>query len=421
MSSLIKTNLHSAANLVRSTVVPFTGSTKYIATADVDNFKINPSEEVTYSNRPTRADIQLEIGDVLQARMKETNKPVLVNQDMAGWIASTGFARFKPKSTGNSPDYIFHFLSSPIFLRQRDRLSVGSTQQAISDKDLKEVSISIPSDIDSQNAISNILNLANTAIENTETLIEKYQQIKAGLMHDLFTRGIGTDGKLRQPREGAPELYQETPIGWIPKDWSYLTLRDLSTKITDGDHQTPIRATSGIYLLSARNVLDGKIALQDVDYVPEFEYQRMIKRCNPEFGDILVSCSGSVGRVSMVPEGLKCCLVRSAALIKPNREIVNSKYLERILQSPIMQFQIKSSQKQAAQPNLFQGQIEKLLVPVANVKEQYQISDFFRPLDNKLDSLLIELEKLSNIKLGLMHDLLTGKIQVKNSLEATHV
>ena len=40
-------------------------------------------------------------------------------------------------------------------------------------------------------------------------------------MHDLFTRGIGPDGQLRPPREQAPELYQETPIGWIPKEWEY--------------------------------------------------------------------------------------------------------------------------------------------------------------------------------------------------------
>ena len=56
-------------------------------------------------------------------------------------------------------------------------------------------------------------------IANTEALIQKYQQIKAGLMHDLFTRGITSDGQLRPPREKAPELYKETAIGWIPKEW----------------------------------------------------------------------------------------------------------------------------------------------------------------------------------------------------------
>ena len=73
MNKWIATNLHNAANLIRSNVLPFTGNTKYLATADVDNFKLNPTEEVTFLDRPSRADIQLEHGDVLQAKMKDTN------------------------------------------------------------------------------------------------------------------------------------------------------------------------------------------------------------------------------------------------------------------------------------------------------------------------------------------------------------
>ena len=44
-------------------------------------------------------------------------------------------------------------------------------------------------------------------------------------MNDLFTRGIGPDGKLRPPRSQAPELYKKTELGWIPKEWEVETLR----------------------------------------------------------------------------------------------------------------------------------------------------------------------------------------------------
>ena len=70
-----------------------------------------------------------------------------------------------------------------------------------------------------QQKIATILSTTDTAIEKTEALIEKYQQIKAGLMHDLFTRGVLPNGQLRPSREEAPELYYETEIGWIPKEW----------------------------------------------------------------------------------------------------------------------------------------------------------------------------------------------------------
>ena len=72
-----------------------------------------------------------------------------------------------------------------------------------------------------------LLTTIDTAIEKTESLIEKYRKIKTGLMNDLFTRGIGPDGKLRPLRSQAPELYKKTELGWIPREWEVVTVGDL--------------------------------------------------------------------------------------------------------------------------------------------------------------------------------------------------
>ena len=214
-------------------------------------------------------------------------------------------------------------------------------------------------------------------------------------------------------------MYKNSAIGWIPKEWKCQEFKKVSEKITDGDHHTPIRADEGVYLLSARNILNGRISLSDVDYVPEFEYERMIKRCHPECGDILISCSGTIGRVTVIPANLKCCLVRSAALVKLDNEQINGKYVETILHSSIMQSQIKASQKQAAQPNLFQGQIEALLIPVPALNEQINLISYLNPLELKLSGLDLELSKLQKQKSGLMHDLLTGKVSVNVGSDAS--
>ena len=97
--------------------------------------------------------------------------------------------------------------------------SAGSTVLYLDTKKVPFFKLYIPRDTNQQTVIANALNSIDQTIEKTEALIQKYQHIKAGLMHDLFTRGIGADGKLRPPREEAPELYQETAIGWIPQDW----------------------------------------------------------------------------------------------------------------------------------------------------------------------------------------------------------
>src|SRR3546814_8115859 len=58
-------------------------------------------------------------------------------------------------------------------------------------------------DEEAQARVTEVLAAVDDAIAQTEALIAKTQQIKAGLMHDLFTRGVTADGQLRPPREQA--------------------------------------------------------------------------------------------------------------------------------------------------------------------------------------------------------------------------
>ena len=169
----------------------------------------------------------------------------------------------------------------------------------------------------------------------------------------------------------------------IPASWAWTRLFSLCSNITDGEHKTPRRTAEyeGYYLLSARNIRDGHLSLEDVDYVDGKEYSLISKRCNPKRNNILISCSGSIGRVCLVPDDGNYVMVRSAAVAVPI--LVHSKYLMYALQSEIVQKQIKSKIKQAVQANLFQGEIRNLIIPVPPFDEQQR---FVR----KLDYLLIK-------------------------------
>lgn len=159
----------------------------------------------------------------------------------------------------------------------------------------------------------------------------------------------------------------------LPEGWKWVKLESIATKITDGEHITPRRTQNGVLLLSARNVQHGYLDLTNVDYVPEEEYIRISKRCKPEHDDILISCSGSVGRVSRVPANLKFSLVRSVALVKLNKEKATAKFFEYLLQSPQLQRQIEKGKKATAQANLFLGPIKNLEVLDCSIEEQNKI------------------------------------------------
>lgn len=193
-----------------------------------------------------------------------------------------------------------------------------------------------------------------------------YQQIQAE------KQSLIRSGQLKKEKP-LPEITPDEIPFDIPESWIWAKLADVSAKITDGEHKTPCRVDSfcGYYLLSARNVRDGFINLDDVDYVDEEEYNRIAIRCNPKKHDILISCSGSVGRCSIVSDDNKYVMVRSAAMVSPL--LVDSLYLMHSIQSDAVQRQIRDKTKQTAQANLFQEAIRNLIIPLPPLAEQKRI------------------------------------------------
>ena len=159
----------------------------------------------------------------------------------------------------------------------------------------------------------------------------------------------------------------------VPEGWKWVRLEEISNKITDGEHITPKRTESGYYLLSARNIQNGYLDLKNVDYVPTEEYFRIRNRCNPEEGDILISCSGSIGRICSVPKNSEFVMVRSAALVKLSSKLKLNRFFEYQLQSPLLQSQIEKGKKATAQANLFLGPISNLKVVLCSSPERHAI------------------------------------------------
>jgi len=301
------------------------------------------------------------------------------------------------KNKDVNPYYIFHNLSNRYEELRSE--SGGSGRAGLNLQILSDIALSLPPFAE-QSKIAEILSSVDRSIEATENLMAKLADLKKALMQELFTKGIGHT------------KFKNSPLGRIPEEWEVTNLDKISTKITDGEHQTPSRTKDGIYLLSARNVLNGKLALEDVDYIPQCEYDRISTRCNPQSGDILISCSGTIGRVCIVPDNITFALVRSVALIKLKKTEANPNFIAQALQSPQLQEQIGASISQLAQGNLFQGQIKRLMLPLPSLKEQTEIASILSASDAKIEKAKSRLNKLQDMKKGLMQDLLTGKVRV---------
>lgn len=183
---------------------------------------------------------------------------------------------------------------------------------------------------------------------------------------------LTASGKIKKDKGLEPITEKEKPFE-LPVGWEWIKCQDVCLKITDGEHATPKRSKSGYYLLSARNVTNKGILLDDVDYVPHDEFERIRGRCDPNIGDILISCSGSVGRVALVDKNDMYSMVRSAAMIRPANNFICKEYIAILLRSPYVQEQIRGRSKQAAQANLFLGAISNLVLVLPPLAEQHRI------------------------------------------------
>lgn len=176
--------LISLAKIVHETVCVFEGEKYYMATGDLSNEKQKELELVSYVKRPSRADLIAKKGDVILARMKATNKVLLVKDVEAEYIYSTGFIILRPS---NEIDNIFllHFLQSSVFQDEKDKLCTGATQKAINNQNFSNLNVPLPP-LPIQKCIAEILDAADALKRNDFELQKKYDELAEAIFIDMF-------------------------------------------------------------------------------------------------------------------------------------------------------------------------------------------------------------------------------------------
>jgi type I restriction enzyme S subunit len=262
-----------------------------------------------------------------------------------------------------------------------------------------------------QQKIAAILTSIDTSIEKTEALIEKYQQIKAGLMHDLFTRGVLPSGQLRPPREQAPDLYQETAIGWIPKDWQYELLDRL---VLRGSGHTPNKNISDYWNGGVKWVSLADSYRLDQLYISDTDLEISLKGVQNSSavlhpaGIVVLSRDAGVGKSAITTEPMA---VSQHFMCWKCDQKMNNHFLYYWLQHNKRVFENIAMGSTILTIGLPYFKRLKIACPV-DVKEQNAIAEKLRTIDSSLFALQNDLAKKRQQKLGLMQDLLTGKVEV---------
>ena len=159
----------------------------------------------------------------------------------------------------------------------------------------------------------------------------------------------------------------------IPDTWEWVRLGDILLKLTDGTHSTPKYTINGISFISVKNVSSGKLDFSNCKHISEKEHNELYEKCNPEFGDILLTKVGTTGIPVIVDTNEQFSLFVSVALLKFNQEKIYNKYLLHMINSPLVQIQSARNTKGVGNKNWVMRDISNTLIVLPPLAEQYRI------------------------------------------------
>ncbi|MBI9041966.1 restriction endonuclease subunit S [Lutibacter sp.] len=322
-------------------------------------------------------------------------------------------AGFRP-GINSEPNYIYQLFQSREYQKYIDVTLAGSAINNLKGGDILNFEFDFPP-LPQQQKIANILSTCDEVIEKTEAAIAKYQALKQGLMHDLFTRGIDLKtGKLRPTYHDAPEFYKQSELGMVPKDWEIDELTNLTKLVTDGSHFSPVPQEKGMPIGNVKDMIDGTFNYANCTKILPEVFELLVRQnCSPIFGDVLLSKDGTIGKVIHFIDDKRIVLLSSIAIIRVN-ELIDSEYLSWTLQSEFFDKALYSLLSGSALKRITLKDIQKIKIPFSkSLKEQKVISMRIESIQEKIQTEQQTLAKYQQLKAGLMQDLLTGKVEVK--------
>ncbi|MEP4076489.1 restriction endonuclease subunit S [Haloferula sp.] len=114
----------------------------------------------------------------------------------------------------------------------------------------------------------------------------------------------------------------------VMEQWQTMQIKEIYNGLYDGPHATPKPAEEGPIFLGIKNVTDdGQLDLNTIRHIAEAEFGRWTKRVEPRAGDIVFTYEATLNRYAIIPEGFRGCLGRRMALIRPDPEKIDTRFL----------------------------------------------------------------------------------------------
>jgi type I restriction enzyme S subunit len=195
-----------------------------------------------------------------------------------------------------------------------------------------------------------------------------------------------------------------------------VTLKELSSVLTDGSHFSPTPQSSGAPIANVKDLRDGYVDLDSCTRISESAYQQLVASgCTIKPGDVLLSKDGTIGKVVVYEQPNTIVALSSICIIRP-RSTFSNRFLGQALQSVAFGKQVAAATSGSALRRLVLREIAGLTVPAPPLAEQYLIAEILDTVDEVIRSTEQVIAKLRLIMRGLLRDLLTVGVDESGEL-----
>ena len=171
-----------------------------------------------------------------------------------------------------------------------------------------------------------------------------------------------------------------------PIDWKRKTFNDALSVLKDGTHFSP-KAFGGKNLyITSKNIRMGRLSLEDVSYIPDYEHQRIYLASPVKYGDVLLTKDGAkTGNVCLNTLQEEFSLLSSVAYLRGKTDLLLNKFLLQWLSSPRVQYDIKNDMAGQAITRLTLQKIGKFKILLPPLPEQKAIADLLTTWDEAIE------------------------------------
>lgn len=344
-------------------------------------------EKIASSGEPQK-------GDLLVTGVGTIGLPYLIDTDDRIYFKDGNILWMK-KSDAFYPQWLYlQFLSKEIQKQITDG-SGFTTVGTFTIKNAKKLNVPMPS-VPEQKAVSEVLSTFNTYIDDLAELIEKKRGIRDGALEDLIRHRTRLDG--------------------FNDEWTKVTFNQVITPKArigwQGLKKHEYLRNGFSYLIGGTDFSHGTISLDNIWYVSKDRYD-MDANIQVSENDVLVTKDGTIGKVALVPELGKPATLNSGVFVFRTNNKLSPTFLFRVLSSSVFREFIDTLSAGSTIKHLYQKDLKnfEFEIPV-DKKEQEAIANTLTAMDEEIEALEIERDKMIQIREGAMDDLLTGRVRL---------